>query len=172
MKASATLIRDVIRAADGEIVGRIRLQKVLYLLDVKGLDIVDASFHYHHYGPYSRVLDEALDRAKALLGVSEEIRHRKADGAPFSVFRATSGGGGNSRLGSIDSDSLKKLLSTMKEKTSTVLELAATVHWLTQVERVSDWKAEIVRRKGAKTEDGRLEEALDLLKKLTLPVPA
>ena len=87
MKATETLIRDVIRAADGEIVGRIRLQKILYLLNANGLNISDAEFHYHHYGPYSRVLDETLEKAKALAGVSEAVQHRTADGAPFSVFR-------------------------------------------------------------------------------------
>ncbi len=79
------LIADVIAAADNEIVGRIRLQKILYFLDRLGLEAGASLFHYHHYGPYSRVLDDALDRAKALHGVEEKFKARK-DGASYSIF--------------------------------------------------------------------------------------
>lgn len=173
MKASETLIRDVIRAADGKIVGRIRLQKIFYILDANGLNISNAEFHYHHYGPYSRVLDETLEKAKALAGVSEAVQHRAADGAPFSVFTVKSSGAMPVKIGDLEMARVKALIGIMtKNCTSTVLELAATIHWLTTVEKVPNWRQEIVRRKGAKTANGRLDEAVDLLPKLGLAVPA
>jgi hypothetical protein len=51
----------------------------------------------------------------------------------------------------------------------TVLELAATAHWLEREEKVGNWQEEIVRRKGTKTQSGRLDQALSLLKELGLP---
>ena len=65
-------------------------------------------------------------------------------------------------------DEARKLIPSMAAKSSTVLELAATIHWLSKVEHVPDWKRELVRRKGAKTERGRVEQALELLSQLQL----
>ncbi len=170
MKPHEALIADVVKAAGNEVVGRIRLQKILYLLDQKGMGIKNADFRYYHYGPYSRALDEALERAKALNGVKEEIRFRKADGAPFSVFKVQIDCSAPSKIGNMSLSQATHLIDTMKSKTSTVIELAATVHWLIKYEEVSDWKSEIVRRKGKKTEGGRLEEALGLLQELELSI--
>jgi hypothetical protein len=48
--------------------------------------------------------------------------------------------------------------------------LAATAHWLVKYEnKKDDWEEVIKRRKGPKTEDGRLERAFDFLKELHLP---
>lgn len=161
------LIADVIAAAGGEIVGRIRLQKILYLLDQLGLE-ADASFHYHHYGPYSRVLDDALDRAKAFQGVKEDVRARK-DGASYSVFqRVVPATSTPKKIGELDTSEVHRLIALMKQKTSTVLELAATIHWLVQAEKVQNWRDELVRRKGIKTEAGRTDQALELLRQLDL----
>lgn len=159
------LIAEVIAAAGGEIVGRIRLQKILYLLDQRGLK-AHAAFHYYHYGPYSRVLDDALDRAKALQGVKEETKYRR-DGVAYSVFKndVPSLPG---KIGGLGGQEGQRLIAIMKDTTSTVIELAATIHWLAFHEKRTDWRDELIRRKGVKTENGRSEQALDLLKKLRL----
>jgi uncharacterized protein YwgA len=159
------LIKDVIAAAGGEIVGRIRLQKILYLLDQHGLG-ADAAFQYYHYGPYSRVLDDALDRAKALHGIKEEIRCRR-DGAAYSVFKSDSKIS-SSQIGGLKSQDARRLIEIMKSATSTVIELAATIHWLVSSEQCHNWREELVRRKGVKTEGGRTEQALQLLTELGL----
>lgn len=167
MKTHDKLIAEVIAAADGEVVGRIRLQKILYLLDQRGLN-ADAAFHYYHYGPYSRVLDDALDRAKAFHGIREDIRTRR-DGASYSVFKITSGMTDlPKKIGDLDRSEAQRLIALMKPWTATVLELAATIHWLAHVEKVSKWRPELVRRKGIKTENGRTDEALKLLSELGL----
>jgi phage regulator Rha-like protein len=49
-----------------------------------------------------------------------------------------------------------------------VLELAATIHWLAFVERFDDWREELLKRKGAKTEQGRSDDALRLLAELNI----
>lgn len=160
------IIAEVMAAADGEIVGRIRLQKILYLLNQLGLG-AESSFQYYHYGPYSKGLDDALDRAKALHGVVEVTRYRMADGAPFSVFHLDvppSAG----VVGNLSVADARKHISLMKTRTATVLELAATIHWLTFKEKVQDWRSELVRRKGAKTQHGRVDQAVSLLNELQL----
>jgi uncharacterized protein YwgA len=172
MQPNEELITHVVKAAGNEIVGRIRLQKVLYLLDQKGMGVQNPSFHYYHYGPYSRVLDDALERAKALSGMREIIRYRMADGAPFSVFQTTADTAMPDQIGNLPSAEAQRLIALMKSKTSTVIELAATIHWLIQHEKVSDWKTEIVKRKAQKTEGGRLGEALTLLSELDIEVPS
>jgi hypothetical protein len=56
----------------------------------------------------------------------------------------------------------------MKDETSTVLELAATIHWLREKERVGDWRKELKIRKGSKAEESRIEKACTLLGKIAL----
>ena len=56
----------------------------------------------------------------------------------------------------------------MKAEPSTVLELAATIHWLREKEKVADWRRELKMRKGAKADDARITKAEALLQKLSL----
>ena len=165
MTALDSLVADVIAAAGGEIVGRIRLQKILYLLEQQGLNAKGA-FRYHHYGPYSRVLDDALDRAKALKGVTEDVGFRK-DGAAYSIFRVSERQVPN-KIGGIETDTVRRLISLMKPYAATVLEIAATIHWLVNVEKIADWREELASRKGVKAEGGRTQLALTLLAHLRL----
>lgn len=160
------LIRAVIAAAGGRIVGRIRLQKVLYLLDQLGLNS-GFTYEYHHYGPYSDELFQAVDFAKAFDLIDERIENRKSDGVRYSIFELK----GDISVSPFDDLGMPKIqgaLTLMNGVNATVLELAATAHFLERFERRDDWKDEIVRRKGIKTEGGRLDRAIELLKELNL----
>jgi len=159
------LIAEVLAAAGGVIVGRIRLQKIFYLLEQKGIGS-GFPFHYHHYGPYSRELDRALDRAQAMQGVEESIAYRQVDGMPYSTFSVRRES--SNEVGNLSFAEARDLIGAMKSKSSTVLELAATIHWISNMEHVRDWRTELLRRKGMKTKRGRTEEAVDLLKQLGL----
>ena len=163
------LVAEVLAAGDGEIVGRIRLQKVVYLLDQAGARS-GLAFHYHHYGPYSRDLDDGIDRAQAIGDVEENINYRQVDGMPYSIFSLRNGERVTARrgVGQLPMDRARQLVRAMKARSSTVLELAATIHWLVSKENFADWRKELVRRKGVKTERGRVDEALDLLRELSL----
>ena len=155
----------VAHASNGQLVGRIRLQKIAYLLKQLGAK-VPAQFGYYHYGPYARELEIATHDAVEAALIREETRYRKSDGAPYSVFVS------EQALSSAEADPLAAHASLVKElsrQDPIVLELAATAHWLSEVEKVDDWEQEICRRKTWKVEDGRLEQALALLKELGLP---
>jgi hypothetical protein len=162
------LVARIVRAAGGTVVGRIRLQKEIYLLEQLGLNS-GFSFSYHHYGPYSEDLTDAVDGAKAFNYVREEIRPRRSDGVPFSVYaigeRAPALG---ERISALPVETVSGALSVMQKCSATVLEIAATIHWLRTYEQVADWRTELVRRKGSKTAAGRTEEALTVLSNLGL----
>ena len=161
----------VAAAPGGELIGRVRLQKTAYLLERLGFKAA-LRFEYHHYGPYSRELDNATGDAKAFGMIEEKLEHRSSDGALFSRFQLASGvepkaeiyrALGRARVGQIVAD--------FAGTNVTVLELAATVDWLIQEENVRDWRAEITKRKGKKVLGGRLERAVALLGTLGLAPP-
>jgi uncharacterized protein YwgA len=162
------LIASVVSNAGGEIVGRVRLQKEVYLLDQLGLNS-GFDYSYHYYGPYSADLMDAVDGAKAFRLVDEQIHHRRSDGVPFSVYCVNAESSGfDVELGDLGEKAMTAALALMQARSATVLELAATIHWLHDAERVANWKTELVRRKGVKTEGGRIDEALKLLRELNL----
>lgn len=163
------LIAEAVALAGGTITGRVRLQKIMYLLSRKGLG-GNFSFAYHHYGPFSRSVDEAISEAKAFRGLREEVGHRAVDGAPFSVFRldAPELRRPGASLGMLPVAHAEAAIKTMISVPSTVIEIAATIHWLRHEEKIVDWESELLLRKGPKAGSGRVEQALALLDKLQL----
>jgi uncharacterized protein YwgA len=159
-------VAAILEAAGGQLVSRVRLQKIAYLLDQLGMH-TGFDYQYHHYGPYSRELDSAIADAKAFDFVAEEFGNRKSDGARYSIFRLKKHPT-DAAFGGLRRDQATQLVSMLAATNVTVLELAATAHWLVEAEKVDDWQGEIKRRKGAKTEGGRLAEAVALLSDLHL----
>ncbi|MDR6954683.1 uncharacterized protein YwgA [Ancylobacter sp. 3268] len=157
-------LRSLVAAAGGEIVGRIRLQKLVYLLDQ--LDLGSGfSYAYHHYGPYSAELAEEVGDEVVLGRLDEETRYRRGDGVPYVVYKST---GEEDAAAAAIRRHFGAQLGEMQSCSATVLELAATIHWLAFKEECEDWRGELVRRKTVKTENGRTDQALALLAKLGL----
>jgi uncharacterized protein YwgA len=154
-------------AAGGSITGKVRLQKLTYLLDQLGLNS-GFRFEYHHYGPFSRDLVNAVEDAKAFGKIREEVGARASDCAPYSIFHANEGSPSQKAYGSLEKEKLRKLVTQLQWEDATVLELAATAHWLWKYERRADWRDEIVRRKGIKVQQGRLDRAVALLHQLDI----
>ena len=65
--------------------GRVRLQKMFYLLDRIGLGS-ELDYEYHYYGPYSAELTEQIKDAVAFGFIEETPARRASDGVPYSVF--------------------------------------------------------------------------------------
>ena len=161
------MVADIVAAAaGGRIVSRVRLQKIFYLLDKLNANS-GFSFSYYHYGPYSRDLDTAVLDAKAFDKVTETFGERASDGARYSIFETKSQHVGH-HFTFLTEDRLQKKARSLAGTDVTVLELAATAHWLKMEERVTDWKSEIVKRKGAKARADRLHAATCLLGELGL----
>lgn len=163
-------VADIVAAAGGRLVSRVRLQKLAYLLDHLGADS-GFGYVYHHYGPYSRDLDAAIFDADAFGLVEEKFERRKLDGARYSIFEVKVGAEMH-HFSYLRTERLRELAKRLASVNVTVLELAATAHWLAQGEKIKEWKAEIVRRKGSKADNGRLAEASQLLAELGLPPAA
>lgn len=159
-------IEEVVRivaAADGELVGRTRLQKTAFLLELAGLGS-GYRFAYKHYGPFSEDLASAVDAAPLLFDF-EETQKRSGWGGSYSVFssHAKYEGGGD--------DPYRMLVSVAKSANPIALELAATAAYLASVGEADPW-GETERRKPEKTTDGRLGLAKTLYGRLkSLPLP-
>ncbi len=163
------VVAAVVAAAGGELTGRVRLQKAVYLMDRLGLDS-GFSYDYHHYGPFSRDLDNATVDAKAFDLIEEKIERRQSDGAAYSIFKLK----GHSKpeaYGKLGKEKAAELARLFAATNVTVLELAATIDWLWRSEKFNDWRSEITNRKGIKVQGGRLEQAIALLAKMGLPAP-
>lgn len=143
---AAALVRD----AGGRIVGRTRLQKVAYLLELCGLgDGFD--FEYRHYGPYSEELADAIEMAGAFGLITEE--ERTADwGGKYSIYssREAQSRHATARI------QFAKAAAQIKP---VELELAATAAYLKAVERCAEPWEETRKLKPEKATPNRLDAA-------------
>ncbi|MEQ8967093.1 MAG: hypothetical protein RID91_14840 [Azospirillaceae bacterium] len=164
MTVEDEVIDLMMAAADGEIVGRVRFHKIAYLLEEAGMHS-GIWFSYHHYGPFSRDLADALDHAVVKDRVRED-QGRRSDSNPYSIFRSAAPQAGD--FDGMTVEQARALVQRMKDQPSVVLELAATIHWLREKERVADWREELRQRKTIKATDGNIERALTVLDDLGL----
>lgn len=141
----------IVRDAGGEIVGRTRLQKIAYLLELVGLG-EGFQFEYRHYGPYSEELAESIRMARAFGLITEEERPTDWGGF-YSIYNAT-----NEVAEKIEGHS--SLFAERAAQISAIeLELAATAAFLSIIKNTDDPWAETERLKPEKSADGRLEKA-------------
>lgn len=167
MNEAGTLLQQLFAAGDGAIVGRIRLQKIAYLMQARtgrpGLE-----FEYYHYGPFSRDLADALDREVGKGAIEESMRDT-GFGTSYSAFQwMADTPASTDQVDGIPMAEAKALVGKMKATPSVILELAATIHWIKTSEGVDDWKAEIKARKPLKATDANLGRAQRLLLDLDL----
>jgi uncharacterized protein len=146
----------IIQDAGGELVGRTRLQKVAYLMQLAGFG-EELGFEYRRYGPFSEDLARGMEIATAF-GQVREVE-RKADwGGRYSVYslREPVSPGDPRRA---------DFVQRAKQIGAVELELAATAAFLLAVEGIgrtqegNPWE-ETRRRKPDKARDGRLERAM------------
>ncbi len=155
---------EIVRDAGGQIVGRTKLQKIAFLLELTGLGD-GFRFEYRHYGPYSEDLANAINVAGAF-GLVDEEERPATWGGMYSIYSATPDAG--LRAKGQRSDFAEKAA----QFGSIELELAATAAYLYAIENHSDPWEETVRRKPEKVGDGRLDRAKDAYRDLlALPTP-
>lgn len=163
------LVTAVVAAAGGKLTSRVRLQKSVYLLDRLGF-ASGFDFDYHHYGPFSRDLENATEDATAFDLVVEEFGTRQSDGARYSVF-TTEAKPPKGAFGDLGPERTGAIMGALVNENVTVLELAATVDWLWRFENRKDWQSEVRKRKGVKAKQERLDKAVQLLTELGLKPP-
>jgi len=142
---------QIVRDAGGRIVGRTRMQKIAFLLELTGLG-EGFHFEYKHYGPYSDELTKAI-RAAAAFGLVNVDEQQTSWGGWYSTYSAAD------QRGKL---SLKEPVSLAMEAAKldpVELELAATAAYLKIFEGYDDPWSETARRKPEKAANGRLESA-------------
>ena len=148
-------VSNIVKEAGGKIVGRTRLQKIFYLLNIAGY-FDEFSFEYKHYGPFSEELARATTMA-AITGSLEEEEIPTSWGGTYSVFLSK---------GIVEQpiDASKvELLQVANEANPIDLELSATALFLHASGEPDPWE-ETKRRKPEKAK--RIENAKILLQKL------
>lgn len=166
MTEPQVLLGQIFEAGGGEIVGRIRLQKIAYLLQEKA-GASDLFFTYHHYGPYSRELADALDLGLFLSEVEEQERET-GYGTTYSAFSLKARSRRSHVVGTLPMREAKACVEWLKKQPSVILELAATIHWLKCKEAVGDWRSELKARKALKATEKNIERAEAVLRHMGL----
>ena len=159
----ANRVAEIIYAAGGRIVGRTRLQKMVYLMTVTGFDHT-FSFEYRHYGPYSDQLASATSLS-CMEGLVHEDQQIAIWGGSYSVYTSST----TSSL-SHTSD-IKQFLLKANEANSIELELAATAVFLAGEGYEDPWKETALRKPDKATRLPEAQELLRELRKVRVPLP-
>lgn len=137
-----SLMRGVIglvKANGGNVKTRIRMQKLAYLLKRLGdPDLSNAQFTYHHYGPYSREVSDALQDAVVSGLLNERVEHFGHGSIQYSYALTEEG---QAWADQTDAGGTRIHKSAMKFLVGAhwrALELGATVAYLQERERVHD----------------------------------
>ena len=167
-KNDAQKVADLIECAGGTIVGRTRLQKIGFFLELTGLG-EGFLFSYRHYGPYCEELADGARQAN-ILGLIKEEEKESSWGGYYSIFTSTSNSKQTPPKNRMD------ILNILAKHDSIQLELAATAALLAAEGSTNPWE-ETAERKPEKVNKGRLGKAKELYKKLQkievpLPLPA
>jgi len=165
---NARQVAAIVRDAGGRIVGRTKLQKIGFFLELAGVGS-DFPYRYKHYGPYSEQLAAAAQHAAAL-GLVVEKEFAASWGGKYSIFST------NLPADPATPPSRTELVHELVNADAVELELAATAVFL-KLEGFTDPWGETARRKPDKAEGGRLEQARQLYLRLCriqapAPLPA
>ena len=141
---------ELVAAAGGELVGRTRLQKTAFMLELAGLGS-GFPFSYRHYGPYSQELANSAEFA-LLFGELEEEQRQAAWGGKYSVYST------NIEPKTAAESPKARIIQLAKSANPVELELAATAAFLA-TEGFEDPWGETANRKPEKVGEGRLGRA-------------
>jgi len=158
IREAAKIVRD----AGGRLVGRTRLQKLAYLLEVSGLGD-GYSFEYRRFGPYSEELFNAT-RDACLLSLLDEAENPTPWGGTVSIYSVPAG----PVLAEPDDEAhaaRRNLAHVAARADSIELELAATALFLHQQGERRPW-FETARRKPDKADGDRLARAIELYQRI------
>ncbi|SDH06270.1 hypothetical protein [Roseospirillum parvum] len=156
----------IVRCAGGRLVGRTRLQKTAYLMELAGYG-EGFDFEYRHYGPYSEDLSQAMELAEAFEMVKEEEKPTEWGGW-YSIYTVEGETETETETGKT------KFVRTVSQYNAIELELAATAAYLKKEEGIADPWEETRRRKPEKATPERLQGAKRIyqeIRRLPAPVP-
>src|SRR5262245_58288729 len=121
--ADLNLVVGIVALNGGEIVGKTRLQKTVYLLDVCGLGS-GMEFDYYNFGPYESDVAFATDLAVLTGRLTAETRPG-FHSVPYSVFRTSEPV--PSKIGLLPAVAARSKLDVLKSYSALDLEIAAAL---------------------------------------------
>ncbi len=147
----------------GEVVGRKKLQKMIYIL--KKCDIpFEEKYEFHFYGPYSEELTLRIEEL-CNLGFIEEQKESKSN---YYQYRYTVTEAGEDFLGhsAVELPSCNEMIEKMKDKSSRFLELVSTMLYFDHLSKKEiEEKVQIVKKSSNYTETD-IQAAWQFIKEL------
>lgn len=154
----------LVDASNGEIETRIKVQKLAYLLGLRGFpDFKSCNFFYHNYGPYSREISDTLQFATSA-GLLAEEKSPLGEGINKYSYKLTDAGRSFLRESGKSPEAFASLINKLQGHNWRALELAATVRYLETAESFSDRKSAFEAALNLKPETKQyFKEAEDIL---------
>jgi uncharacterized protein YwgA len=150
-------------AVSGEIVGRKKLQKMIYISKKLAFPFQE-KFHFHFYGPYS---EELTLRVEELfnLGFINEVKEKKGG---YSQYRYALTDNGKEFLSLYESKMphLDKCLQNLNEQSARFLELVSTVLFFDSLSREEVTEKIMTLKAKQQYSEQEIEEAYLYIEKL------
>ncbi|HEY8375676.1 MAG TPA: hypothetical protein VIK91_04265 [Nannocystis sp.] len=163
------VLAEVVRQL-GVLQGRVRIQKIMYLLRRSHPPLLDGvNFFYHHYGPYSSEVAGSLSHALSWRVLEQRVESFDEEMQRYE-YRLGSGAANSAEpLDPASREIVTRVVKTVDGEHWRTLELAATIDFLEQSEHTprDEALARALRLKPACTPFQGL--ALALLDRLALP---
>ena len=130
---------EVLRLIDfagGSVVGRKKLQKLVYLAQQRGWPFPEV-FRYHLYGPFSEQLANEIEEMKSYGFVDEQ--KQSGHGSAFCCSLTEQGRELITKYGSLATpDAAKELIARLSQRDARTLELMATMLFLFKCKYTKD----------------------------------
>lgn len=152
----------VIAASEG-IVGRKKLQKIIYIMKKLGLPF-EEKYTFYFYGPYSEELSLRIEEITNL-GFVSEVKEKKSNYYQYR-YQVTEQGEEFLEHSKTDLPLVESIVQEMKEQSSRFLELVATVLYFDHLPKPEiEKKIQEVKKKSNYTRED-IEEAWAFINKL------
>ena len=165
LKDHAKIMKAI--AASGEIIGRKKLQKMIYI--AKKLDFpFHEKYQFHFFGPYSEELTLRVEEL-CNMGFLNEIKEKK--GGYFQYrYSLTESGEEFLQLNEVDMPFLPACLADMNEQNARFLELVSTVLYFDNLETEEIKEKVFTLKSKQKYTDEEIEQAFQYIEGLKIKV--
>ncbi len=165
LKDHAKLMQAIM--VSGEIIGRKKLQKMIYIAKKIHFPFNDR-FQFHFYGPYS---EELTTRVEELcnMGFIDEVKEKK--GGYFQYrYKLTDSGKEFLSLNEVDMPSLTEFFEDMNGQNARFLELVSTVLFFDELPKEEVMNKVFTLKKSQRYTEDEIDEAYEYIARLQTKV--